>query len=158
MHLYYILKTSSLYISPAWYLRCSPLFCSLYIPYRPYFMLVLPFIMRANVLKGRQSADKETVLRQFNPRTNANEAVRVVNWWWTCRSIDGWPFLIEYEILATQASGEYQVEGSRRTMQQSTAEFYPQTITETVFDVLPRVRESVNGVNFLGRKTNTHRP
>ena len=31
------------------------------------------------------------------------------------------------------------------------AEFYPQTITETVFDVLPRVRESVNGVNFLER-------
>ena len=37
------------------------------------------------------------------------------------------------------------------TMQQSTAEFYPQTITETVFDVLPRIRESVNGVNFLGK-------
>ena len=31
------------------------------------------------------------------------------------------------------------------------AEFYPQTITETVFDVLPRVRQSVNGVNFLER-------
>jgi hypothetical protein len=31
------------------------------------------------------------------------------------------------------------------------AQFYPQTITETVFEVLPRVRDSINGINFLER-------
>ena len=56
--------------------------------------------------------------------------------------------LIEYQILATQANGQdYLVKGQN----QQQAEFYPQTITETVFDVLPRVRQSVNGVNFLER-------
>ena len=61
--------------------------------------------------------------------------------------------LIEYQILATQASGQdYLVKGQKATSsQQQQAEFYPQTITETVFDVLPRVRQSVNGVNFLER-------
>jgi len=57
--------------------------------------------------------------------------------------------LIKYEIVATQATGGYHIDGQYNTS--AKAEFYPQTITETVFDVLPRVRESVNGVNFLER-------
>ena len=59
---------------------------------------------------------------------------------------------IDYQILATQATGQpdYIVEGRHDgDKSQSQAEFYPQTITETVFDVLPRIRQSVNGVNFL---------
>ena len=61
--------------------------------------------------------------------------------------------LIEYQILATQANGQdYLVKGQNaNSSHQHQAEFYPQTITETVFDVLPRVRQSVNGVNFLER-------
>ncbi len=59
--------------------------------------------------------------------------------------------LIEYEILATEANGPYKVGGEYNASAASKAEFYPQTITETVFDVLPRVRESVNGVNYLER-------
>ena len=61
---------------------------------------------------------------------------------------------IDYQILATQATGQpdYIVEGRHNSdKSQSQAEFYPQTITETVFDVLPRIRQSVNGVNFLER-------
>jgi len=67
--------------------------------------------------------------------------------------------LIEYEILATEANGQYRVDGKYEAA--SKAEFYPQTITETVFDVFPPahvVKEasdsracSSSGCNYLER-------
>jgi len=68
--------------------------------------------------------------------------------------------LIEYEILATEANGQYRVDGKYEAA--SKAEFYPQTITETVFDVFPPsanvIKEasdrrtcSSSGCNYLER-------
>lgn len=55
--------------------------------------------------------------------------------------------LIEYQILATQAFGnQYFVEG---TYNGSEAHFYPQSITETIFDVVPQIR--AKDINFLER-------
>merc|ERR1711956_68265 len=68
--------------------------------------------------------------------------------------------LIEYEILATEANGQYRVDGKYEAA--SKAEFYPQTITETMGDVFPPsanvIKEasdrrtcSSSGCNYLER-------
>eukprot|EP00095_Tigriopus_kingsejongensis_P007343 maker-scaffold589_size129586-snap-gene-0.49 protein:Tk07343 transcript:maker-scaffold589_size129586-snap-gene-0.49-mRNA-1 annotation:"inter-alpha-trypsin inhibitor heavy chain h4-like" len=55
--------------------------------------------------------------------------------------------LIEYEILATQALGDqYFVHGIYNG---SEAHFYPQIISETIFDLVPQIR--ADDINFLER-------